>query len=315
MPSVGVYRHLSQASDVRGTFTILALDHRDNLVADLQKHADRPVTAADVVAFKAAVLRAANAGTALLTDPDYGLPALADGLIPGRIGLLAPLEVTDYRPPPGQRQLKRIPDWTVATLKRAGLCGAKLLIYYHPDSPDAAAKTAVVDGLIEECRSADVPMYLEPIAYSLDAERGLSSDERRRVVVESARHFSRRGPAVMKLEFPLDVKEDPDPATWPAALAEVDAACQTPWALLSGGTSFDTFLGQTVAACEAGASGVIAGRAIWAEAVPLSGAERDRFVRDVARERLARLSSVCRALGRPWMAKTERLQVGPRWYA
>ena len=315
MLSVGVYRHLSQASDVRGTFTILALDHRDNLVADLQKHTGRPIAAADVVAFKAAVLRAANAGTAVLTDPDYGLPALADGNIPGRIGLLAPLEVTDYRPHPSRRQLTRIPDWTVATLKRAGLCGAKLLIYYHPDSPDAAAKTAVVDGLIEECRSADVPLYLEPIAYSLDPERPLPSPERRRVVVESARHFSRRGATVMKLEFPIDVTQEPDSGTWPAALAEVDAACETPWALLSGGTSFDIFLRQTVAACEAGASGVIAGRAIWAEAVPLSGADRDRFVRDVARERVARLNSICRALGRPWMAKTGRLAIGPRWYA
>ena len=36
-----------------------------------------------------------------------------------------------------------------------------------------------------------------------------------------------------------------------------------PWVLLSGGVPFETFFRQTQVACEAGASGVMVGRAVW----------------------------------------------------
>ena len=92
---------------------------------------------------------------------------------------------------------------------------------------------------------------------------------------------------------------------WVDALAELDAACATPWALLSAGVAYDTFLRQTVLACQAGASGVIAGRAVWAEAVALDGVARDRFIDTVARRRLEQLAAISRALATPWTRKIE----------
>lgn len=315
MSTIGIYRSLSQCSDTTHTFAILAIDHRDNLIADLQKHRAAAVGADDVVAFKRSVVRAAVAATALLLDPDYGMPAVASGVVPGRVGLLAPLEVTDYRPHPSQRQPRLIADWGAAALRRAGISGAKLLVYYHPDAPDAADKTALVERLAAECAAQGVPLFLEPIAYSLDPAARLSSGDHRRVVVESARHFSRRGPAIMKMEFPVDVTTEPDERVWVEALKELDAACATPWALLSAGVAFDTFLRQTVLACQAGASGIIAGRAVWAEAVALGGAERDAFIDTVARRRLEQLAAVSRALATPWTRRVQAPQLATRWYA
>jgi tagatose-1,6-bisphosphate aldolase len=109
MSTIGVYRSLAQCSDAAHTFAILAIDHRDNLIADLQKHRTAAVTADDVVAFKRSIVRAADVASAVLLDPDYGMPAVAAGIVPGRVGLLAPLEVTDYRPHPSQRQPRMIP--------------------------------------------------------------------------------------------------------------------------------------------------------------------------------------------------------------
>jgi tagatose 1,6-diphosphate aldolase len=214
MITPGEFRRLSQCGDEAGTFCILAIDHRDNLIAELQKGRNEPVERATVVAFKSAVLHAAGAASAVLLDPDYGMPAVMDGLVPAHIGLLAPLEITDYRPHPRERQPRLIPEWDVQKLARAGFSGAKLLLYFHPDAGDAAEKTAFVDRMIEECCAHEVPLFLEPIAYSLDPARPLNAPERRQVVVASARHFSPRGAAVLKLEFPVNVVAQPDERAW-----------------------------------------------------------------------------------------------------
>jgi tagatose-1,6-bisphosphate aldolase len=314
MSTIGVYRSLAQCSDAAHTFAILAIDHRDNLIADLEKHRTAAVTADDVVAFKRSIVRAADVASAVLLDPDYGMPAVAAGIVPGHVGLLAPLEVTDYRPHPSQRQPRMIPDWHPSSLRRAGISGAKLLVYYHPDAADAADKTALVDRLVAECASEGLPLFLEPIAYSLDPAAKLSPADHRRVVIESARHFSRRGPAIMKMEFPVDVAAEPDERVWIEGLKELDAACVTPWALLSAGVAYDTFLRQTVLACQHGASGVIAGRAVWADAVPRDGADRDAFIDTVARRRLEQLASVSHALATPWTRKVKAPELAPRWY-
>lgn len=48
----------------------------------------------------------------------------------------------------------------------------------------------------------------------------------------------------------------------------------------------------------AGASGVAIGRAVWKEAVHLSGSERQVFLRTTATHRISRLTSLCHALAR-----------------
>src|SRR5260221_14070313 len=98
MTTLGKYRHLAQCSSPTGHFNILALDHRGNLLSSLQEHAPVPITDAEFTAFKRQVMRCLlPSATAVLTDPDYGFgPAIADGTLLGKVGLLSPLEVTDY---------------------------------------------------------------------------------------------------------------------------------------------------------------------------------------------------------------------------
>jgi tagatose 1,6-diphosphate aldolase len=315
MSSLGLYRHLTQCSGADGTFCILALDHRDNLIAELQKHHTAPIAYEDVVGFKTSVARLAAYATAVLIDPDYGARALICGAIPGGVGTLAPLEVTDYRPHPSQRKPRFIPDWSVGKLKRAGFAGAKLLLYYHPDADDAQEKTRLVDRIVAECDREQVPLFLEPITYSPDPSRDLDSGQRREAVIAAARHFSRRGVAVMKLEFPLDAKAEPDEQVWADALAELNDACAAPWALLSAGVSYDVFVRQTRLACQAGASGVIAGRAVWTDAVALSGLERERFIETEGKRRVNELREICRTLATPWTSKASSPVLLQRWYA
>ena len=76
--------------------------------------------------------------------------------------------------------------------------------------------------------------------------------------------------------------------------------------LLSGGVDDATFERQVRVACEAGASGVLVGRSVWAEAATMAPGDRAAFLGSEGRARLARLASLVDEVGAPWR---------PRWQA
>jgi len=63
---------------------------------------------------------------------------------------------------------------------------------------------------------------------------------------------------------------------------------------------YETFVQQVTVACNAGASGIAVGRAVWKEAVTMDGDERMKFLRTTAKYRLSRLTSLCHALAKPF---------------
>ena len=83
---LGTLRGLDACSSDRGTFTVLALDHRQNLRKELRPADPTSVTEDEMVEFKRAVVRAlGRAGTGVLLDPEFGVgPAIADGSLAGR---------------------------------------------------------------------------------------------------------------------------------------------------------------------------------------------------------------------------------------
>lgn len=297
MDNLGKYRHLSRCKTSDGHFVILAIDHRANLRAALDKHAPQPITDAEFAAFKQQVIGAlAGEASGVLTDPDFGIPAgIRSGSITPGQGLLAPIEVTNYEVHPSQREVEFIPNWSVRHIKRVGGDGVKLLLYYHPDAANAEKQRGIVRRVIDECAEENIPFFLEPIPYSLDPAVSLSSAELLDITVNMARLFSDMGVDVLKLQFPLDAAESRDESAWRAACQQVSAACSVPWALLSAGVDFATFALQARLAVEAGASGVIVGRAVWNEAVTLQGSERAAFLAGEGRDRVRQLRAICAA--------------------
>src|SRR5262245_8897902 len=132
----GKFRHLMQCSSPAGHFVILAIDHRGNLRNSLNEYALRSLSDEEFTAFKQQIIQGlASAATAVLTDPDHGIgPGLDSGALTGQVGILAPLEVTDYTLPPGKRSTNWIDGWSVGKIKRMGGTGVKLLLYYHPEA-------------------------------------------------------------------------------------------------------------------------------------------------------------------------------------
>jgi tagatose-1,6-bisphosphate aldolase len=141
---------------------------------------------------------------------------------------------------------------------------------------------------------------LEPLSYPLDPKvKKLTSDEKRYVVTKTARRLTPLGVDVLKAEFPLDTA-DPDESQWEAACAEITSVSVTPWILLSAAVAFETFIRQITIACKEGASGIAVGRAVWQEAVGMDGTPRLDFLRTTGRERLARLTTLCNELAKPF---------------
>jgi len=295
--SIGKLRGLQQISSNRGTFTALALDHRQNL----RKANPVFVDDGELSRFKVDVTTAlAKRATAVLLDPEVSAAqAVAQGAIPNSVGLVVAVETTGYTGDATARHAQIIPGWSVEKAKRMGASAIKLLVYYHPDSGTANEIEDFTSMIAEECTKHDLVLMLEPLSYSLDEGKKLTSEEKRYVVVETARRLTPLHVDILKAEFPLDAN-DMDESKWMDACKEISSASVTPWILLSAAVDYDTFLRQVTVACNAGASGIAVGRAVWKEAVMMAGDERIKFLRSAGRYRIARLTSLCHALAKPY---------------
>jgi tagatose-1,6-bisphosphate aldolase len=316
--SLGKYRLLQQCSTSNNALAVLALDHRNNLRHALRPDKPEAVTDEEMSAFKQQVIGVlAPAASAVLLDPEVGAAqCIASGALPGNIGLLSALEATGYTGDPTARESQVLPGWSVEKARRMGANAVKLLVYYHPDAPTAAPIEALVKQVADECAQLEMPLFLEPLSYSHDPSRKkLLPQERYEVVIETARRLTPLGVDILKAEFPLDIAAESDETRWYDACAELTKASVVPWVLLSASVAFEVYLKQVTIACQAGASGVAVGRAVWQEATSLSGEERSAFLRDVAYRRMKRTTDLCNALARPWTDYFSAPSATGKWYA
>jgi tagatose 1,6-diphosphate aldolase len=317
--ALGSRRGLEACASPRGTFAVLALDHRQNLRRELRPADPESVTYDEMVDFKRAAVRAlATVATGTLLDPEIGAAqCIADGSLPARAGLIVALEATGFEGPPTARISRILDGWSVEKAKRMGASAAKLLVYYHPDAANAADQERLVAGVAADCRAVDLALFVEPLSFSIVEGQTLGGEARRRVVVETARRLTAIGGDILKAEFPYDPPVT-DRGLWREACAELDEASSVPWVLLSGGVDEATFEAQVSTACDAGASGVLVGRSVWAEAATMEPAARDAFLATTGRERLGRLADLVESVGRPWHDRPSRLTSAPTprdgWY-
>lgn len=310
----GRWRGLIGSSTDTYVFTILAFDQRGSYTDMLPDGS----TYEDAVRIKQEVVTALSPhASAVLLDPTYGLiPALH---MSRSSGLLMALEKTGYSGKSTYRLTDFDPDWTVEKIKKIGAAAVKLLVYYHPDAGELATE---IETLVQQtaiaCHANDLPLFLEPLSYSLDANISKSSAEfakqRPQIVRDTAQRLSALGPDILKMEFPVDAAFDMNEHSWQSACAAISEVSSVPWVLLSAGVDFSVFERQALIACQNGASGFLAGRAIWKECVRMSAAERQQFLGTTAVERLVRLNDVTLKHGRPWTDFYQPALAPEDWY-
>jgi tagatose-1,6-bisphosphate aldolase len=314
--SIGKFRGLSQVSTKKSTFSILALDHRNNLRNAINPNNPAQVSDSELSDFKSAVVEAiAPHASSVLLDPEVGAAqCIAKGTLPGNIGLICAIEETGYTGDPISRKSKILDGWDVSKAKRLGASAIKLLVYYHPDSENAAEIESLVAQIGLECKQQEIACFLEPLSYSLIRGEKLSAMERKRVVIETAARLSPLGPDVLKAEFPVDISEEPNIQAWKMACKELSAASIIPWVLLSASVDYETFLQQVEVACSVGCSGVAAGRAVWKEAVKYEQPDRTVFLTTVARQRMDDLTKICTMYGRSWKDFYHAPEIDSTWF-
>jgi tagatose-1,6-bisphosphate aldolase len=288
---------LAAIADEDGVFSIVAMDQR-NTLRRMFAAVDRPAGLGDLQAAKIDVARALTPlASGILLDPTIGVPAVlgADALAPD-CGLLVAAEPESRPRWNGEPRAARDPGQDAAWVRGMGGDAVKFLVQLRPGrpagGPDLAAEVVdVVRAVVEDCRAAGVPSVIENLVYELPGEEPLSPAERGDLVVEAARLLGELGADLVKLEYPGS----------PAACRRIAEAVRGPWAVLSAGVAFDEFQDVLRIACdEGGASGFIAGRSIWREAVGLDGREREEFLDQVARPRLAACVDTVSGRARPW---------------
>jgi len=305
--SIGKLRGLQQLADARGMMTMVAVDHRGALKRALNEQDPDAVGYRDMVDFKLDLCQAvAGVASAVLLDPEYGAAqAIAAGLVPGSKGLLVSMEKTGYSGARAARITELLPDWSVGKVKKMGASAVKLLVYFRPDLEDVAAKQLdLVARLADQCLEEDIACLVEPVSYPVEGEDTSArtfAERKPEIVFETARRITALPIDVLKAEFPADMESEQDEGRLLGLCRELDRASRLPWVLLSAGVDFDSFKKQVQLACQAGASGFLAGRALWQEGARIaSREERLAFFRSTAAPRLQELAEIAGRHGRPW---------------
>jgi len=302
-------------------FTILAIDHRDSMRVVLDPDDPQGIPAAGLTEVKLGLLRELGGqATAVMLEPEYSVAqAIVSRVLPGSVGFLAAVEAQGYLGDPTARTTSLLDGWSVEKAKRVGANAIKLLVLYRPDAGAVTdAQDETIAAVVADCAVHDIPLFLEPLAYSTESGVTTDSDEfaaqRRRLVIETVRRLGALGPDILKVQFPVDTRYQSDQTVWVDACSELDETSPVPWALLSGGDPYELFRDQVRVACGAGASGFLVGRALWGEYVRASTDEQPGIMETVVRPRFAELSALASEYGRDWGQRYDLGDPDEHWY-
>ena len=308
--STGKLRGLQQLASPKGLLTMCANDHRGALKRALNPEDPGSVSYQEMVDFKLDLCQAlAPSSSAMLLDPLYGAAqAIASGIMPGNVGLLVSLEKTGYTSEGTARLTEIQPNWGVEKVKKLGASAAKLLVYFRPDLENIASRQLdLVAKMANRCTEEDIPFLVEPVSYPVEQASPSAksfAEMKPELVIETARQMTTLPIDILKAEFPADMAFEQDEGKLLSLCQELNEASKLPWVILSAGVDYKTFKKQVELACKAGASGFLAGRALWQEGARIkSRQERMDFFKTTAAPRLEELSGLASSLGKPWYSK------------
>jgi sulfofructosephosphate aldolase len=195
----------------------------------------------------------------VLIDRQFALDeAIATGAVSDGCGLIAAADRFESAHGELVGEAGLDPDLDPEKYAALGVKAMKLLIIYRPDE-DPDKRIALARKFIGRCHRAGLASIIEPVS-----RRPLNGDDHDRTsgIIAAAAELGRLGADLYKAEVPysgLGSEAQVRPAC--ARLTELIAS---PWVVLSSGVPETRFPQAVLWACAEGASGFLAGRAIWA---------------------------------------------------
>ena len=311
-----------------GFFLITAMDQRGSMQRMVNPKHPEKVSYKTLESLKldlASVFGSVASG--ILLDPDYGAaPALYNMALPGSVGLLVSLEATGYSKDGEGRKTSILRGWSVKKIKMMGASGVKLLVYYNPyEKKTCKDQLRIVKAMGQACKTYDLPFVCEPMSYPIDGEPKSSEEfamKKADIVIKTAEQFCKLGVDLLKAEFPGDLKFEPDEEVHMKSCRRISrAASNIPWVVLSAGVGFEEFRRNVIIANKSGASGFLAGRALWKDSFRehKNPAAFRACLQAEGVKRFRALEAIVRQYGTPWYERVGgknflKGQAGQGWY-
>lgn len=301
--TIGRLRAFQRVFPTDGAALVLAADHGSTLAELLDSGMPELVGSGALTGARCAIVDAlAPLADGIILEPAYGAPEIvARGLLPRETALLVSAECApQFDPASGIRISPLRAGWRAADARRLGADGAKLLIYHRADCPAAVTmQRHIVETFVAECARHDLLSLVECRTYALPDELPKDCQAlRATMLLDAVRLYSALGCDVLGLEWPGRSYDD---AAAGALYGQVEALCASPW-LLTGTPDVDVFaFGHSVRlACQAGASGAIAGRLLWQDGLTLSEREWEHWLDSTGRRGARVLRASVHEHAAPW---------------
>jgi tagatose-1,6-bisphosphate aldolase len=284
------FRGYQQICGRNGAMMVIACDQRGGmrslLASDPAEQAG--ITDAMLGETKSDIVQyLANEASSVLLDPLCAVPKVVDeGVLARDVALIIGLDASGFDlSPQGYRLSRLVPGIDARRVRELGGTGGKIMVYLRSDRPEANTHNI---GILRQCIAdftrEDLLLVVEFLTYELPGES--RQDYRAKIpelVLGGTRICLDCGAKVLKLPYPGSAE----------ACAGVSRLTgEIPWAVLSAGVDQETFLKQVEIAMRNGASGVIAGRALWKDCISLDRDMQRRKLASVAVPRLRQIQAV-----------------------
>jgi len=278
---------LKDISRPGGGFAMLAVDQREAMrLMFAAAGQSQPIADSVLTDFKVAATRILSPfASAVLADKQYCLDQIVEqGAVADTCGLIV---AADHFLPGNGIPVDSVvidPAIDPHQVREMGGKAMKLLVLWREDEP-AEERLAMVDEFVQRCRSAGLVSIIEPVVRP--PRRGWAFD-REQAIIAAAAELGSTAADLYKVEMPLGGKGNEQ--TLLSACQKLNDQMNMPWVILSSGVEADIFGRAVRIAMKAGASGFLAGRAVWASVI--GAQDPQTMLRDVSVPRLQRLAEI-----------------------
>lgn len=278
---------LKEITRPSGGFAMLAVDQREAMRSMFSAAGVKtPVTDQHLTDFKVNAAKILSPfASAILLDQQFcyrqvveqqavakscAMIVAADAFIPGN-GIPVDSVVIDH-------------NVNAQAVKRDGAKALKLLVLWRSDE-DPQQRLQMVHEFNQLCHSNGLLSIIEPVVRP---PRQGDKFDREQAIVAAAKELGDCGADLYKGEMPLYGKGTQQELL--SAAQKLNDQISMPWVILSSGVDDKLFPRAVRVAMQAGASGFLAGRAVWSSVVGLP--DTDLMLSDVSAPKLQRLGEI-----------------------
>ena len=280
-----------------GGFAMVALDQRGSL-DNMLRAAGRTLDQAGIDDFRAAAVHAlAPLASAMLLERGFLGRTRPSGAWSEPCGLIVAADELIQEPGQLVTDSRLDPDAVPLALGLGARALKLLVLWFTGESNDAQAAT--VDAFVELAHANGLLALVEGLVRP--SREATPRQPNGQDLVASAVRFS-RGADIYKAQVPTHEGASPDKVE--QLSRELTAALECPWVVLSTGVDPADFAPLVGASCRGGASGFLAGRAVWSRSIVAGDptTDLDGPAADGLRDASSRSSMPRPARGGTWRA-------------